>query len=304
MKRSLISLVVLSLPFTACIKHTEYCEEYNDPSCPNYIPPVPITECPCGAPNEQGFCPAPTKAPGGETAVALGKDAGADHPKAFVSPDAGAPLTPSTLPILPKPDAGVVVEAGSAIEVAKDTLPCNEAGGCGKPVVPMCTWSFQCGSGGRCADGECQRPCTTGTSCGTGYACQADFCQPSSTSGGQCLYSSDCTSGSQCINGFCHAGCKAEGDCPNRADACVNNVCRSDGRPTPQCRSNQDCPAGRECVNAACRTPCESDLNCGVACSGTICKDGYCVGAQEVSPQCTHDSSCGAGKSCIDAICL
>jgi hypothetical protein len=308
MNYSRISLLALSLPLAACIQHpVEDCGYYDDPSCPNYVPPQPPPPSyPCGTATPQAPCTStPTKAPAGPVAVATGQDAGVDLVQASESRDAGASLSTSDTS---RNDAGPGTsnDGSSTPDSAKDTtpLPCNDAGVCGKPVTALCTWNFQCGTGGRCADGECQRPCTSNANCGTGNTCQANFCQPAVGAGGQCLYAADCSAGSLCINGFCHAGCKVDTDCPNRADACMSNVCRPDGRPTPQCKSNQDCAPDRECVNAICRTPCDSDQNCGSACSGTLCKEGYCVGAQEIAPQCTRNSSCNTGQVCIDAVCL
>jgi hypothetical protein len=203
--------------------------------------------------------------------------------------------------------AQVHVDAGPDIVAMADARPattCNDAGICGRPTQALCTYSHQCGTGGRCADGECQRPCTSSGTCGTGYTCQTGFCQLSPVAGGQCLYASDCGSGWQCINGYCHAGCAQDGDCPNHADTCSAGLCRPDGRPTPQCRGNGDCPSDRECVNAVCRTPCDSDANCGSACSGTVFKEGFCVEEQELLAQCLRDSSCASGQVCIDAVCL
>jgi hypothetical protein len=294
MKLSFFSLIALATPLAACIvRPPEDCSHCDDPSCPpstSYTPPT----------NSYGP-PPPMPTPDGATATAAtaGKrDAGAALPEA----DGGA--------VVPRPDARAAdggttsVSDGGSPSDLKVEPPCTDAGICGKPVVPLCTWNHECGNGGRCADGECQRPCTTSSTCGTGATCQAGFCQPGGSPGGQCLYATDCSAGSLCINGFCHAGCKADVDCPNRADACTGNVCQPDGRPTPQCRSNLDCAADRECVNATCRTLCASDENCGPACSGTLCREGYCVEPQESAPQCSRNAACGAGHACIDAVCV
>jgi len=264
---SLVLLVTLATPLAACIAiPPEDCPYCKDPSCPT----SPTSS------SSPGATPATRSAADAAPAAPVGKgDAGTDRPALLPEPDAGTPQT-----------------------------PCTDAGTCGRPVVPLCTWNHECGTGGRCADGECQRPCTGTSVCGTGDTCQAGFCQPGGSSGGQCVYAGECNSGSLCINGFCHAGCKMDGDCPNRADACTGGVCQPDGRPTPQCRSNRDCATDRECVNATCRTLCDSDANCGAACSGTLCREGYCVEAQELSPQCSRNATCVAGHACVDAICL
>jgi hypothetical protein len=309
MKRSLICLAMLATPLAACIvRPPEDCASCSDPSCPTSTshspPPSTYSSPPSPPPSSQSIPdalpPLWSERCGSDASPAVppcNRDAGADLPSPSREVDAGAAVA--------RPDSGVASpsDGGNLADLVAPSS-CTDAGTCGKPVVPLCTWNHECGNGGRCADAECQRPCTSISVCGTGYTCQAGFCQPSGGAGGQCLYASDCTAGSLCINGFCHAGCKVDGDCPNRADACTADVCQPDGRPTPQCRSNRDCAADRECVNASCRTPCSSDENCGAACSGTLCREGYCVEAQEVAPQCSRNVACGAGRACVDAVCL
>lgn len=296
MKLSTISLIALTTPLVACIAiRPKDCPTCGDPPCStstSYSPPS-FTSSPAPPP------PALDAAP----AMNIGnRDAGAASPAILPESDAGAAI-PRADALTVDALATVVSDGGSHSDLTVQP-PCTDAGICGKPGIPLCTWDHECGAGGRCADGECQHPCTTTSTCGTGDTCQSGFCQPSVGVGGQCLYATDCNAGSLCINGFCHGGCKVDGDCPNRADACTANVCQPDGRPTPQCRSNKDCAVDRECVNATCRTLCESDQNCGPSCSGTLCREGYCVEAQEVAPQCSRNATCGAGRSCIDAICL
>jgi hypothetical protein len=307
MKHPLIALVVVATPLAACIvRPPEDCPYCNDPSCPtstSYSPP-PGTHSPPPASSTgnqsipdalPGFPPERPCSDATPAVPPCNRDAGTDLPPRTSGDDAGAGLA--------RPDSAVAPtsDGGPADLVAQP--PCTDAGTCGKPVLPLCTWNHECGNGGRCADGECQRPCTSNSVCGTGDTCQSGFCQPGVGSGGQCLFASDCGTGSLCINGFCHAGCKVDADCPNRADGCSSNVCQPDVRPTPQCRSNRDCASDRECVNATCRTLCNSDENCGPACSGTLCREGYCVEAQEVAPQCARNVACGAGRTCVDAVC-
>jgi len=296
MKLPLLSLIALATPLAACVvRPSEDCQYCEDPSCPTsitYTPPT-FTYSP----------PPPIHTPdAGWPAPADKRDAGAAVPATYSGADGGA-IFPRTDVHTTDGGATSVSDGGGSSDTRVEP-PCTDAGICGKPVVPLCTWNHECGVGGRCADGECQRPCTTSGVCGTGDTCQAGFCQPGASSGGQCLYATDCSASSLCINGFCHASCKVDIDCPNRADACTGNVCQPDGRPSPQCHSNMDCAADRECVNATCRTLCASDENCGPACSGTLCREGYCVEPQESAPQCSRDATCGAGHACIDAVCL
>jgi hypothetical protein len=325
MKTSLISLVALAMPLAACIKPPpEDCQYCSDPSCPtstvyappsvsyspppvDYSPPAAIPTSGQDAPDARATRSRESSGPdAGPTGPACRRDAGVELPAPAPGPDAGVAV-PSSDASAADTTAPSALDSGGLVDRTADSTalpPCTDAGTCGKPVVALCTWSRECGTGGRCADGECQRPCTNNTACGTGDTCQAGFCQPAVSSGGQCLYAGDCSPGSECINAFCHAGCKVDSDCPNHADACTGNVCRPDRRPTPQCRSNRDCAPDRDCVNASCRTPCDSDQNCGAACSGTLCRQGYCVEAQEIAPQCSRNATCGAGHTCIDAVCL
>jgi hypothetical protein len=56
-------------------------------------------------------------------------------------------------------------------------------------------------------------------------------------------------------------------------------------------------------VNAVCRTGCTSDVDCCPGTSGTVCRMGVCITANEAAPQCLTNVGCGPGQSCTDAIC-
>ena len=116
-------------------------------------------------------------------------------------PDAGRPD-------LPIPDASSTVFRIDALGV--DAVPptvCSDAGICGIPLPAYCTYNFECGGQGRCANGQCQRSC--GAGCGAGTECLSGFCQPSSVGGARCTYASDCVPGSACINGGCFSGARS-----------------------------------------------------------------------------------------------
>jgi hypothetical protein len=309
MHRSLIALLLASLGFTGCIiDQNRDCWEYDSCSGSSSSPSPPPATGPYAGGNNLPAAPGPGVSPGAGNSP----DAGVSGNAAGTKWDCGTAMPGDTKAPPKNPDSGsaealasTVLDGGSSSEPHPDALvPCYDAGVCGKPSTPLCTFNRECGPGGRCANGECQRACATQTECGTGATCQMGFCQTATVSGKQCLFASECGAGAACINGFCHAGCKADIDCPNHADACVAGLCHPDLRPTPECRANRDCPQGQECVNAACRTPCGSDDNCGVLCSGTKCSNGFCVNPQELAPQCGRDSECGAGHACVDAICL
>ena len=197
----------------------------------------------------------------------------------------------------PGPDAGMVCPDAGA----------DGGGSCRVHPAPVCEYNHQCGLGGRCLDGECQRPCTTDTTCGTGQVCAQGFCQTPTTSGGHCVFNTDCSGGNKtCINGVCHANCHADADC-SAADRCVGNICQPYTGPTPQCRATADCAGVHvtedECVNAVCRTPCFTNDDCCVGSSGSVCQMGYCVTEHEVAPMCRLSNDCGTGRVCIDAAC-
>jgi hypothetical protein len=183
----------------------------------------------------------------------------------------------------------------------------GSSGGCHPHPVAVCQFNHQCGLAGRCVDGDCQNPCASTSACGTGQVCDQGFCVTPTTSGGQCVFNSDCGAGKTCINGTCHSGCHADSDCP-AADRCVAGICEADTGPSPQCRSNGDCVGLHVtedvCVDAVCRTECVTDVDCCIGSSGSICQMGFCITAQEAAPQCQISPNCGAGRSCIDALCI
>jgi hypothetical protein len=187
---------------------------------------------------------------------------------------------------------------------------CDAGGGgsCHTRPAPVCQFDHQCGLGGRCLDGECQRACAANTDCGTGQTCTAGFCGTPTTSGGQCVFNSDCGAGKTCINGICHADCTVDADCPAQGrDHCLGGICQPDTGPSAQCRASADCVGVHvtvdDCVDAVCRTPCLTDTDCCVGSSGSVCQMGYCVTQHEVAPQCRISTDCGAGKVCSDAVC-
>jgi hypothetical protein len=196
---------------------------------------------------------------------------------------------------VPQPDAGPAPTCDGGTGSA-----CHQHG------APVCQFDNQCGLGGQCSDGQCQRPCTTSSACGTGQICAAGFCTTPVTSGGQCLYNADCGGAQTCIDGVCHPGCQASSDCPSQ-DLCVGNICQPNTGPLPECRSSGDCVGVHVtedvCVDAVCRSPCASDTDCCVGSSGSICQMGYCVTAHESAPQCRLNVDCGTGLTCIDAAC-
>jgi len=189
MKRSLICLAMLATPLAACIvRPPEDCASCSDPSCPTSTshspPPSTYSSPPSPPPSSQSIPdalpPLWSERCGSDASPAVppcNRDAGADLPSPSREVDAGAAVA--------RPDSGVASpsDGGNLADLVAPSS-CTDAGTCGKPVVPLCTWNHECGNGGRCADAECQRPCTSNSVCGTGDTCQADLCQPSGGAGG------------------------------------------------------------------------------------------------------------------------
>jgi hypothetical protein len=185
------------------------------------------------------------------------------------------------------PDAGAGGDAiahpsnlGDATTINADGGTCDAAATNGGSCAPRCTFDQQCGPGGRCSAGSCQRPCAGG--CGTGAVCQDGLCQPDRNAGGQCVYGNQCGPGGDCINGYCHPGCTRDADCPNHADVCDRGVCRPDERPAPPCTASAQCPATQSCVDGLCRPGCACDADCAPWCSAATCVRGFCSAAGEV----------------------
>lgn len=247
------------------------------------------TECGYGALCRQNKCQLPD-------AGVPDLDPGYDGQDGSVASDASTTTDSGTTP-----DSGTVDGGGCPYDAGT-----TDAGTCvlkPKPAGLTCQFNWQCGQGGRCRDGACDRACTATSDCGTGYVCSGGFCLPSTVSGGQCVWSYECPAG-WCINGFCHGKCAADSGCANRHDMCSLGVCQQDTRPVPECRSSADCTGGRACVGGACRAECYYDTDCCLVGAGFVCSAGYCVSPHEVAPQCQDNTGCGAALQCIDAVCL
>jgi hypothetical protein len=216
---------------------------------------------------------------------------------------------PPEIPTVSRPDAGVTgPDSGNAVDGNMADAGCGReagagAGACRPKPAPVCQWNNECGPGGRCRDGLCERACGTDLPCGTGQVCREGFCQAPTTTGGQCVYDRTCGNHHTCINGLCHPSCQSDGDCAAQ-DRCMAGVCKADTGPRPECRASAECPGGQMCVNAVCRTLCTADADCcldGVI--GPTCRQGVCISLHEAKPVCRTNTECASGQSCIDAVC-
>jgi hypothetical protein len=164
----------------------------------------------------------------------------------------------------------------------------------------------ECGTGGQCVDGLCQKACADDTTCGTGRACLNKHCIEKPPGTGSCVASADCGAGQTCIDSYCHVGCAKDTDCQavNKNDLCVVNVCRPDEHRVPECKMDADCSGGSDCVNAQCRTFCYADSDCALCMDTTVCLSGYCGTPAEANPQCRLATDCQGGtQHCVDATC-
>jgi hypothetical protein len=289
----LVLTAVLALPVAACVcpdgtwgdddhwKKRGAHDHDNDDG--NWPPPTPPNEVP----------QPPTKRDAGTTNTvdARPADGGVSN-----SADGGAPR-PVDAGVPNAVDGGATAPRDAGARTDGATCPTNACG-----PMPVCQFDNQCGPGGRCRNGACEHACDAATDCGTGQACTGGRCVTPSTPGGQCVYDRDCGTAASCINGTCHSRCTGDTGCP-AGDRCVAGVCRADTGPRPQCRASSECPADQACVNAVCRTPCVSDVECCEGTSGSACRAGVCVTANEAAPECRLANQCGAAESCIDGMC-
>jgi cysteine-rich repeat protein/Cys-rich repeat protein len=172
---------------------------------------------------------------------------------------------------------------------------------------PVCQFDYQCGHGA-CVDGFCHDECVADADCPTGQTCQNGLCLTDPDGGDECIFDADCAAaadGEYCINAYCHESCAADTDCADN-EVCRGGICQPDDGAKAECAINADCPvAGQECVNAVCRFSCDNDTDCENSCgTGSACDLGYCLFAEEVSPQCATDADCTAGNVCANATCV
>jgi hypothetical protein len=120
---------------------------------------------------------------------------------------------------------------------------------------------------------------------------------------GGCCTDSECGTGA-CVNRMCQ-------DCPTG-----QIICQATGQcydPATTCCTDADCVAEpcRSCVSGDCipfAEYCESGDYCynrmtGGCCIDDECGCGECVNRMCTSPECCHDSDCGACEFCDDGVC-
>lgn len=202
---------------------------------------------------------------------------------------------------------------GGGVEstVCKSAADCPTYGECvngvckAAPVLSNhCVFNRQCGAGGVCQDGRCQKACQDDSACGTGRACLNSRCVPRPPGNASCIANSACGAAQTCINSACHLSCTKDSECQaaNSRDVCWNGLCRPDETRVAECRMNADCAAGRECVDAVCRDFCWASSDCAGCTDGPVCSGGYCMTAGEANPQCRLSTGCNGGH-CTNGAC-
>lgn len=210
-----------------------------------------------------------------------------------------------------EPDTGTTGNLPTSCRIKGDCAAGSECINqqCKPSPVPEnhCVFNRECGLGGACVDGLCQKACTDDSSCGTGRTCQNSRCAPRPADNKSCVGNAQCMAGDACIDSSCLPACAKDTDCQakNKNDLCVAGRCRPDERRVAECRTNGDCGSGKECVNAQCRTFCVANSDCAACTDGsTVCATGYCVTTREAAPQCSLAPDCKSAKvHCVDGAC-
>jgi len=130
----------------------------------------------------------------------------------------------------------------------------------------------------------------------------------------RCVNSSECGSGKACVNNLCYDDCTRSGTCASKVSTCSSplllgtstevRVCYPDTSRKPECTKNLDCTGGETCVNGICRTTCTKTEDCAACSDGHVCKDTFCMTAEEAQKQCSLNSQCASGKYCLNQQCV
>lgn len=189
------------------------------------------------------------------------------------------------------------------------THPCGASSTCVAgvcvPTVDICTFSTECGSARSCVNQQCTTGCSAAMPCAGTATCGADgFCHEVIPPVTGCGTNTDCAAGQTCVDGRCFAGCRVDSDCP-AGDYCDGGVCRLDTRTNPGCGiPGRTCAAGSVCHNGACRSPCAADAECPLHDVQTnFCIDSVCATTNEATSNCTTQTDCMSGESCVDGNC-
>jgi hypothetical protein len=201
---------------------------------------------------------------------------------------------------------------GDGCDETLATCPCDEGGGCAAGqacvkglCIDACTWSYECGAGRLCVDGACVDGCNAVHPCDAGYACESGACvlDPESPA---CDDAHPCDVGQICSGGLCTTACDTSAQC-DEGQVCdgAAHACIPDPSPKPICDAAHPCPVPQLCgFDGYCHYPCGDVAECKlvddryVACDQSVCKT-----QQEMFPECTIESPCPEGQSCVSNEC-
>ncbi len=193
------------------------------------------------------------------------------------------------------------------------TCGCKEAVDCVSDMlcidglcVAGCDTSFECGGGKVCVNGKCEVGCNAQKSCDTGQTCYKGFCIPDPTNP-ECTPNKFCPVGQTCVDGICAATCTTNTNCPT-GEVCDSTTggCIPNPSPIPSCGAGKPCPGTALCGNGGyCQFPCADVNACKLIDSRYVaCDNNICKVEEEVSPECSLDKPCAAGKDCVSNKCL
>lgn len=192
----------------------------------------------------------------------------------------------------------------------KDSAECTVEGTqcIGGLCVAGCDFSYQCGAGKVCDNGACVLECSETTACtANGYKCDKGVCVPDPQNP-ECSAQKPCEAGSQiCVDGFCTTSCTTNTDC-QQGDICdaTTGSCIVDPSPKPVCSDSSQCTGvGQQCgADGYCHYPCTTLAECKLIADQFAQCDVVCKTQEEVSPECSLENPCEAGKDCISNQCL
>jgi hypothetical protein len=220
-------------------------------------------------------------------------------------------------------------ERGSCAPAPKGPTTCAEPTDCGDGGMCVdglcgtcsgdcgggdtCELDAHCGDGRACVDAQCVNHCDKDEQCGSNQRCNVELglCLAAPQS---CGADVQCAAGSVCVNGTCYADCTSDGACASAADVCSDpltvgdtqaRVCVADHSARPECALSKDCTDNEQCVNGVCRTVCAAEVDCASCDDGPVCgKGGFCMTADEATPQCKSSDDCDASQICRDSRCI
>jgi hypothetical protein len=177
------------------------------------------------------------------------------------------------------------------------------AGAC-QASSTVCEYSSQCGSSDVCVNGQCLAACGEGTPCTTGFTCTNGACEPAPAQN-TCTSNANCPSTApDCISGGCAPACTQDAECPT-GDYCDQGACVLDTRTRPDCtEGGGQCLANQVCQGGFCLYTCSTDSECMEIDSRIPdCSNNVCRSTAEANPQCTSQSDCETGQSCVGNVC-